>query len=281
MGYGSYSSSTRMLRSSSLGYDTKSATEIFSRNINNAMSPDGITERESRDSTEHPNSVPIILALDVTGSMGSLPHYLVKEGLPHMMDKIIQGGVPDPQVLFMGIGDHECDRAPLQVGQFESGDELLDHWLTKLFIEGGGGGNMGESYLLAWYFASKYVKADHFEKRKKKGLLFTVGDEPTLTKIPAKALESIMGKGREYKAVEVEDVLKAAQKHFACYHIHMLQGSNGNSKDVQNHWTKLLGDNVLMVQRKEEVAQVIADTVVKVASVDAPATGDGRFEGVA
>jgi hypothetical protein len=65
--------------------------------------------RESRDSTDHPNALPIILALDVTGSMGSIPHYLVKEGLPHLMDGIIQKGFPDPQVLFLGIGDHECD----------------------------------------------------------------------------------------------------------------------------------------------------------------------------
>ncbi|STD12570.1 hypothetical protein [Chryseobacterium carnipullorum] len=39
------------------------------------------------------------------------------------MGGIIQGGVPDPALLFLGIGDHECDAYSLQVGQFESGDE--------------------------------------------------------------------------------------------------------------------------------------------------------------
>ena len=50
-----------------------------------------------------------ILALDVTGSMGSIPHYLVKDGLPNIMDGLIKKGIADPQVLFMGIGDHECE----------------------------------------------------------------------------------------------------------------------------------------------------------------------------
>ena len=69
------------------------------------------------------------------------------------MDKIIQSGIKDPQVLFLAIGDHECDTSPLQVGQFESSDELLEHWLTHVWLEGGGGGNRGESYALAWHFA--------------------------------------------------------------------------------------------------------------------------------
>ena len=75
MGSGSYDYSSRSLRAQSAGYNTKSTHEIFeSRSINVAMSPLGIDIRESRDSAEHPNSYPIIIALDVTGSMGSIPH---------------------------------------------------------------------------------------------------------------------------------------------------------------------------------------------------------------
>ncbi len=131
MGGGMYSCSSRSIRASSLGYDTKPVSEIFTaKSRNSAMNPNGIKVREARDSKEHPNSLAIMLALDVTGSMGSIPHYLVKNGLPNIMEEIIKAGIKDPQMLFVGIGDHECDNAPLQIGQFESSDDLLDKWLT-------------------------------------------------------------------------------------------------------------------------------------------------------
>jgi len=266
MGGGTYSYSDRSLRSKSLGYDTKSEREIFTeRNMNSEMSPYGVMLREARDSDEHPNSVPIVLALDVTGSMGSIPHFLVKEGLPDMMDKIIKNGILDPQVLFLGIGDHECDRAPLQVGQFESSDELLDHWLTKLWLEGGGGGNYGESYHLAWFFAGRYTSTDHFEKRGKKGILFTIGDEPVLEEIPLRTQKSIMGDGQYSNTTSLE-LLDKAREQFEVFHLHVLQGSNGNDPKVKDGWKQLLGDNVIFVQRREEVSQIIADKVLEVIS---------------
>ena len=109
MGWGTYSVDDRAVRAEKAGYSTKSAREIFSqRSINNAMNPHGINVRESRDSAEHPESVSIVLALDVTGSMGSIPHHLVKEGLPTIMGRIIQSGTKDPQLLFLAVGDHEA-----------------------------------------------------------------------------------------------------------------------------------------------------------------------------
>jgi hypothetical protein len=252
------------MRSKKMGYDSKPAREIFKqRNINNAMSPYGVDLRESRDSSDHPNSIPIILALDVTGSMGTIPHFLVKNGLPDMMNKIIKAGVADPQVLFMGIGDHEWDQAPLQIGQFESSDELLDKWLTDLWIEGGGGGNLGESYLLAWLFASRYTQTDHAEKRGKKGILFTIGDEPTLNSIPASVQKQIMGNG-QYSEASAAELLDAAREHYEVFHLHLLQGSAG--KRSKDGWIQLMGDNVIFIQRKEDVAQIIADKVLEVVS---------------
>lgn len=263
MGGGFYSSRTRSIRAKNLGYDTKSPTEIFSMGVNSAMNPSGVKLRESRDSNEHPNSLAIILALDETGSMGSIPHHLVKEGLPKIMDKIISGGIKDPQVLFMGIGDHECDRAPLQIGQFESSDELLDHWLTKLYLEGGGGGNDGESYLLAWYFASKHTSIDCLEKRKQKGVLITIGDEPCLSTIPKTVIKKIMGDG-QYDDVKAVDVLKKAQEKYHVFHLHLKEGYNGMREDVINGWRSLLGTkNLKVVNKKEEIPDIIADIVNK------------------
>jgi len=199
MGYGSYSSHERSVRSDSLGYKSKSVDEIFAQNkvrrIHESMEPAKALLRECRDSVNHPNTVPIIIALDVTGSMGNIPHHMVKEGLPHMVDSMIENGVKSPSILFLAIGDHQCDNAPLQVGQFESGDLELDNWLTRTWIEGRGGANEGESYLLAWYFAAHHTSIDSFEKRGKKGFLFTIGDEPSLRNLPANVITEIMGDG--------------------------------------------------------------------------------------
>lgn len=266
MGGGKYSITDRSSRAAGAGYTTKSASEIFKqRQINNAMNPYGVQVRESRDSEEHPNSLAIILGLDVTGSMGSIPHHLVKEGLPTIMDKILKKGIADPQLLFLGIGDHECDSAPLQVGQFESSDEFLDKWLTTVFLEGRGGGNDGESYLLAWYFAAYHTAIDCFEKRKQKGYLFTVGDEPVLPNIPENALKKIMGEG-QYEDYSTAKLLEEARKKFHVYHIHVRETSSGTRQHVIDGWKQLMQDNVLIVDRHTEIPALIAEKIAPILS---------------
>lgn len=260
MGHGAYNCSARTTRAESLGYSTKSVHEIFTeKTVNSEMNPRGIKTRESRDSADHPASLAIILALDVTGSMGSIPHRLVKDGLPAIMDGITKVGIADPQVLFLAIGDHECDRFPLQVGQFESSDALLDHWLTKMFVEGGGGGNHGESYLLAWYFAAKHTATDCWEKRKQKGVLFTIGDEPVLLQIPSTAIRGIMGEG-QHETASAAELLDAARKTYDVYHIHVKCGS-GHSEEVVDGWKQLMGPSLLIAATDADVPGLITETV--------------------
>lgn len=263
MGGGYYSITNRTTRAESSGYYDKSRDEIFTqRTLHNEMSPKNAQLRESCDSAEHPNSVAIILGLDVTGSMGSIPHHLVKDGLPHIMGNIIQHGINDPQLLFLGIGDHECDRYPLQVGQFESSDELLDKWLTTVYLEGGGGGNEGESYHLAWYFAGEHTKIDCMEKRKKKGFLFTIGDEPCLKELPKNSIENIMGNGH-YNKMNSMELLDKAREMYHVYHLHIKQGSNGNRQPVMDGWKQLMGDNLIIVDNYEDIPKIISEIVVK------------------
>jgi len=263
MGGGSYCTTTRMARAEDLGYHTKSVHETFSqRQINNAMNPHGVKLREARDSKEHPNSVAIMLALDLTGSMGSVPHHLVKDGLPNIMDGIIQKGVKDPQLLFVGVGDHECDDSPLQVGQFESSDELLDKWLTDIYLEGGGGGNYGESYLLAWYFAGYHTSIDCWEKRQRKGYLFTIGDEPTLKDVPKAAVQKIMGPG-QYQKYTAAQLLDKARETYNVYHLHISETGAGSDPTTVAGWRQLMGKNLIEVKHHAEVSDIIADIVTK------------------
>lgn len=263
MGGGAYSSVSRMHSIRAAMYATSSPTAIFmERSINNAMNPCGVQIRESRDSSEHPESLAIIIALDVTGSMGSVPLYLVKEGLPAIMDAIINSGIKDPQVLFLGIGDHECDHAPLQVGQFESSDELLDKWLTTIFLEGGGGGNYGESYMLAWYFAAYHTDIDCLNKRGQKGFLFTIGDEPVLKSIPKVVIKSIMGDG-QYEDFDSSKLLEKAMEKYNCFHIHIRETGSGSRQSVMDHWKQIIQDNLIIANRRQDVASIISEVVSK------------------
>lgn len=261
MGGSSYSFSARSLKSAKLGYATLSMNDTFEQNklrkIHEDMDPKGVTLRESRDSEIHPNSVPIIITLDLTGSMGRIPHNLVKEGLPKIMSGIIQNGIPDPQVMFLGVGDHEVDRAPFQISQFESGDDELDLWLTRTYIEGGGGGNAGESYSLAHYFAAKYCKTDALEKRGKKGFLFTIGDECSLTTYPKRIFSEIFG-DEEAKTYTDKELLSMAQKDWDVYHIVPARSTKGG----REYWENLLGQNSIWVDDENDIAQVIKDVVV-------------------
>jgi hypothetical protein len=220
------------------------------------MDPKNIKVRESRDSAEHPESVAIIIALDVTGSMGSIPESIVRRGLPTLMDSMIQAGIKDPQVLFMGIGDHVYDRAPLQVGQFESSAELLDRWLTKVYLEGGGGGNSWESYTLAWLIAARHTSIDCFEKRKQKGFLFTVGDETINPDIPGDVIQRLTGIGQA-ETISSQMLYEEVSKKYNAYHFHV----NHNGRNCTG-WKEVVGQNLIILDDYHQLSKQIADIVV-------------------
>ena len=265
MGWGKYSESDRTVRAMASGFYTKSRDEIFeqskTRRIHAQMDPKGVKIREACDSAEHPNTTPILFFLDETGSMRQIPHEMVKDGLPTLIGTLIQNGVEDVALLFGGIGDHECDDAPLQVCQFESGDKEMDMWLTRIYLEGNGGGNAGESYLLAWYFAAHHTRTDAFEKRGKKGFLFTVGDEPTLPELPATAVKEIMGDTAVAQGTfSAKQLLEKAQEMYHVYHIHVEHG--GHRYGVADGWKRLLGQNAIVVEDYTTIPKVIADIVL-------------------
>lgn len=91
--------------------------------------------------------------------------------------------------------------------------------------------------------------------------MFTIGDEPALN-IPASALKRICGTG-EYKNFTPAELLAEARKTYDVYHIHVRAGSNGRSQSVMNGWKELMGENLLIVEDADNVAQAIADTVLK------------------
>jgi hypothetical protein len=260
MGGSSYNSERREKSSEQHEYRSKTREQIFvEKKIHEKMDPRGIHFREARDSEAHPAAKPIQFYLDVTGSMRHVPHEMIVDGLPKLMSSLIQNGAPDAALMFGAIGDHETDRSPLQIGQFESGDEELDGWLTKTWLESGGGSNPGESYLLAWYFAAFHVRTDAWEKRQEKGFLFTIGDESCLPVLPMSAVQKIMGEAAVGQGqYTMQELLDAAQKQNHVYHIHL----NHASRFCDPKWKQLLGNNLIEMSDHREVSHIIANVIL-------------------
>lgn len=259
MGYNTYSQVLRSVRADTRGYATKSTRELFSSNMHPSMDPRKALLRESRDSETHPLSVPIIIALDLTGSMDLVPKELISNSLPKIISSIMEAGYADPQVLFLGVGDHKCDTSPLQVGQFESGDEELDTWLTRTWLESGGGGNGGESYGLAWYFAGHHTVTDSWEKRKVKGFIFTIGDEPIHEYYPSSALKDLMGVGVE-KSFSAQELYDIASKQYHIFHISLDHNSRGARPF---NWKEIVGEGLLFSD-VESLSKLIPSKIVEI-----------------
>jgi hypothetical protein len=190
MGYGSYSAANY---SSTIGAKIASGTTFAhdanvraTRNYSAHETLDpaktnsvGVNIREARDSVEHPNTVPISIGLDVTGSMATTPR-IVQQSLPKLNGLLVRKGYcEDPALQISAYGDAFNDHVPLQVSQFESNNNLDTH-LDNLFLEGGGGGNGGETASLLWYYLNNHVVTDAWEKRGKKGYFFLIADEIAL-----------------------------------------------------------------------------------------------------
>ena len=220
---------------------TSTAQAFKSCKLNEALDPKNVI-RECCDSKEHPESLPIILALDVTGSMGDTA-IRIQKLLNPIMTKIYEE-VKDAEIAIMAIGDLACDDAPIQMSQFESDIRIADN-LDKIYFERGGGGNTWESYTAAWYMGLKHTKLDCW-KRGRKGIIITMGDEKLNPYLPldgyscglraatGDSLQADVERKKLYKdAKDIGSALKAFEKaqrdpetkqksiieHGACYMI--------------------------------------------------------------
>jgi hypothetical protein len=232
------------------------------------LDPKGLVLREARDSDEHPNSVPIAVLFDVTGSMDLVPR-IMQQKLPALFDLLQRRGIADPQVLFGGIGDATCDRAPLQLGQFES-DNRSDEQLRKLFLEGGGGGQKTESYEMGLYFAARKTALDCYEKRGRKGYLFIIGDEMPYPQVETKGspykgykagIAEVIGDKLD-EPIRTETILAEAQEKFNVFFIMPAGTSHFEDTQVIDRWRKLLGQNFIRLDDAAAICETIATAVI-------------------
>ena len=131
---------------------------------------------------------PLIIVVDVTGSMGSWPAtifsklpYLDKEGKVYLGE--------DMEICFIAVGDATTDQYPFQVRPFSKGLDL-EVQLKKLVIEGGGGGQTTESYELAALYLAHNFEAPNAEGNP---IIVFIGDEQPYSMISKAIAEKYAG----------------------------------------------------------------------------------------
>jgi hypothetical protein len=256
MGYGNYSQEAHEALTRARA-DLPRERLFRQRACHPLMAPRGVVARESRDSDEHPRTLAIAFALDVTGSMGDIPELLARRELPSFMRLLGACRVPDPQVLFLAVGDAASDAAPLQVGQFESTAELIDRWLTLTYLEGGGGGGGRESYELALYFLAAHTRLDCLERRGRRGYLFMTGDELPYPAVSRRQVDDVLGDGLDAD-VPTEAAVAAVS---AAYHPFFLVPDRARRARCEARWRELLGDHVVCLEAPADACAAAAGLV--------------------
>nr|DAR20198.1 MAG TPA: Integrin beta chain VWA domain [Caudoviricetes sp.] len=280
MGCGSWTSDSFKSYSKSVGRSVSksgvidsdySNQEMFkSRCLDSALDPKNVI-RECCDSEEHPNTLPVILALDVTGSMGEAAVEVAKK-LNVIMTKLYKD-VKDVEFMIMGIGDLAYDDCPIQVSQFES-DIRIAEQLDKIYFEFGGGGNGFESYTAAWYFGSRHTKLDCL-KRGRKGIIITMGDEQLNPYLPLRGRRSglIKATGDNLQAdVETNDLYDEASKKFNIYHLDVNHYHRWNEDEVEKSYKEYLDDTHFRKVTIDNITNEIVDIIINEAENNTPDT---------
>lgn len=268
MGCGSWSDSSFRSYSSSRGRDVDSDTGIvkgdlsvqdvyIQHKLSSLLNPLNIV-RECCDSEEHPNTLPVILGLDVTGSMGSTAIDVAKK-LNYVMTELYKR-VKDVQFMIMGIGDLAYDDAPIQISQFES-DIRIAEQLDKIYFEAGGGGNSFESYTSAWYMGARHCKLDSW-KRNGKGIIITMGDELINPYLPQRPLSRVTGDSLQGD-VETKDLYKEASKKYSIYHLNVEHGGWNDSAENVASFSKVLGVDKVFNTNIDNIADKIIEIISK------------------
>jgi hypothetical protein len=219
----------------------------------------GLKIRECLDNAEHPEVTPIVVGFDLTGSNAHVAA-ISQDKLRLLYGMLMRRGIcSDPTVCVAGYGDAYCDSVPLQISQFEA-DNAIDEALDNMYMEGGGGGNGGETATLLWYFLNKYTKIDAVDKRGKRGYFFMIADECALDLKPGHIPEFI---GDEADC----DLLTAeanAERLTERWNVFVLQVDNSSARrqNAVEKYRALFGEeHVLPLDDPQNMIETIATAI--------------------
>ena len=273
MGSGSWNSSTYASYTTSRGYSVNASTgravldsvqdNFKQKTISEDLKPYKIM-RECCDTEEHPNTLPVILAIDNSGSMGSAATETAS-ALNNIMQELL-AKVDDVEFCVMGIGDLAYDEFPIQMSQFESDVRIAEH-LDKVYFEFGGGGNSYESYTAAWYMGAYHTKLDCWD-RGKKGIIITMGDENLNPYLPGARITELTGDPTQAD-VETKTLYDEVKDKFEVHHIYVDHGYGRYKETSEQTFTAVIPKQNHHICKIDD----IGNTIVGIISGRATDTG--------
>ncbi len=249
--------------------------EVFrQRKLHPALDPRGVM-RACHDSAEHPETLPVILALDVTGSMGGAA---VKTAtcLNRIITEIFRSGeIRDVEFCVMAIGDIHYDLAPIQISQFES-DIRIAEQMDEVWFEGGGGANEYESYTAAWYMGLEHCEL-HCWDRGRKGLIITMGDELPNPYLNAAELSRVTGDSLQAD-LDTAELLARVREKFEVWHLSVNDPNSSYRRnqaryDLDGAWAGLLGKGRYRAVEIKDLQKTISGIVAAHAASQRGAAG--------
>jgi hypothetical protein len=251
--YSSYRTTTNTASATSAQQIYKSTT------IDASLDPKNFSYRESCD-IDGKHATPIILGLDITGSMGDILVEMAQKGFPKIMQELFdRKPIEHMNILACGIGDVKCDSYSFQATQFESNVKVIEQ-ADKIYFEEGGGGNGSESYILTWLFASFMVKADHISKRNKKGYIFTFGDDGITPNITPEECKRVFGKAIIEKTLTSEELYTIVSRDWYVYHINLTRGLF-HMRHSENSWRNVIGEHLISLDDHTRLPEVIISLI--------------------
>lgn len=221
---------------------------------------------ESRDSAEHPMSLAIVLAFDVTGS-NIRNAEIAQQKLPELMGKLLER-VTDPQIAIWSNDDARSSTTShnaIQMSDFES-DNRIDDSIRSLWLTSNGGGNGGESYDLILYAAARKTVTDCWDKRGRKGYLFLYADERFFEEVSIDDVNRIFGDCIEVD-VPIESMIAEVKER---WNIKILWPSTGY-RNAREQYVRLFGEEcVETLESPNDLCEKVA-TIVTASEAALPA----------
>lgn len=200
---------------------------------------------------------PIVVAIDVTGSMGDWTK-IIFDKMPLFYGQLImQGYLTDPEISFAAIGDATSDRCPLQISDFAQGS-AIDTQLAKLYLEGNGGGQTYESYELAAFY---YANRCDVSSATSKPFLFITGDEGMYDPLNKNIITNLIGVSVE-NDVSCREIFSKLREKFHVFHVKKPYSDSSADARILSQWESIVGpESILRLQTPKAVVDIMLGAI--------------------